>query len=155
MKVPTAVCRRQTPGRRGRGNDSPEREAEPGRRERLRRRDTGRQTLEQKLTRRGWLKRDQNQQEHQLERRQTKGDPRAGRQMEPVAGSQSSPCHRLVHFETLTVGGFADWRRPGRFSPPEGSDESALTPCPPQEDDAHQQAHGNGEHGTLYPESAA
>ena len=89
---------RMAPGRRGSGNDGPEREAERGRRERLGRRDTGRQTLEQKLTRRRWLERHQNQQKHQLKCRQTESDPDAGREMEPVAGSQSSLCHRLVHF---------------------------------------------------------
>jgi len=89
MKLPTAVGRRQTPCRGGGSNDRPDREPESGRGERFGRRDAGRQTLEQKLPCRRWLQRHQNQQKHQLERRETEGDSRAGTKVEPVAGGQS------------------------------------------------------------------
>ncbi len=84
---PKLARRADSPRSRARPTDRQGGEAWTRRGERLGRCDAGRQAPEQELTRRRWLKRHQNQQKHQLERRQTKGDPRAGREMEPVAGS--------------------------------------------------------------------
>lgn len=92
MKVPATMRRRQAPCRRGSGHNCPEYEAEPGGRERLWRRDTGGQTLEQKLAGLRRLECRHSQQEHQLECRQPQGYPDGGGEMKPEAGSQSGRC---------------------------------------------------------------